>query len=366
MKNMDCDFCLSKKVCVSFLTCGFLLLSSSGIISADTINGNQENRETQVTMNTNNNDSVRTTTNDLEETNRNNLSVGNNSKSEAPTSSINSYQLANFTSKSPTVNGIMNQNGQNYYYLNGQKQTNYFLNQDGKVYYFGADGARYTNQFLNQDGKVYYFDNGGVMYQNKWYYNWGHSYYFGTDGARYTNQFLNQDGKVYYFDNDGVMYQNKWYYNWGHSYYFKNDGSRATNETLNINNVTYTFDSEGIASSNKASQIVSIAKQQLGKPYVWGATGPNSFDCSGLVQYVYKQIGITLPRTTYQQEYQGKAVSLNELQPGDLLFWGNYGSAYHVAIYIGNGNFIQAPTSGQSVKITNMNYYRPNFARRIL
>lgn len=87
------------------------------------------------------------------------------------------------------------------------------------------------------------------------------------------------------------MYQNKWYYNWGHAYYFKNDGSRATNETLNINNVTYTFDSEGIASSNKASQIVSIATQQLGKPYVWGATGSNSFDCSGLVQYVYKQIG---------------------------------------------------------------------------
>lgn len=205
------------------------------------------------------------------------------------------------------MEGIFDQNGQNYYYLNGQKQTDYFLQSA-----------------------------------------------------------LNQDGKVYYFDNDGVMYQNKWYYNWGHAYYFKNDGSRATNETLNINNVIYTFDSEGIASLNKASQIVSIATQQLGKPYVWGATGPNSFDCSGLVQYVYKQIGINLPRTTYQQEYQGKAVSLNELQPGDLLFWGNYGSAYHVAIYIGNGNFIQAPTSGQSVKITNMNYYRPNFARCIL
>lgn len=73
-----------------------------------------------------------------------------------------------------------------------------------------------------------------------------------------------------------------------------------------------------------------------------------------------------MPRTTYQQEYQGKAVSLNELQPGDLLFLGNYGSAYHVAIYIGNGNFIQVPTSGQSVKITNMNYYRSSFTRRIL
>lgn len=204
------------------------------------------------------------------------------------------------------------------------------------------------------------------MYQNKWYYNWGNSYYFGSDGARYTNQFLNQNGKVYYFGDGGVMYQNKWYYNWGHSYYFKSDGARATNETLTIDGISYYFDNEGIAHSNKASQVVSIAKQQLGKPYIWGATGPNAFDCSGLVQYVYRQVGISLPRTTYQQEYQGKAVSLNSLQLGDLLFWGNYGSAYHVAIYIGDGNFIQAPTKGQSVKVTNIKYYQPTFARRIL
>ncbi|WP_310735835.1 C40 family peptidase [Limosilactobacillus balticus] len=130
------------------------------------------------------------------------------------------------------------------------------------------------------------------------------------------------------------------------------------------NRIDYWYNNKII--SNKAAQVVNIAHQQLGKPYVWGATGPNSFDCSGLVQYVYRQIGINLPRTTYQQEYQGTAVSLNALQPGDLLFWGSYGSAYHVAIYIGNGDFIQAPQPGEQVKITNMSYYHPDFARRIL
>lgn len=117
---------------------------------------------------------------------------------------------------------------------------------------------------------------------------------------------------------------------------------------------------------NKAQQVVAIARQQLGKPYQGGATGPNSFDCSGLVQYVYNQVGISLPRTTYQQEYSGYAVSLSNLQPGDLLFWGNYGSAYHVAIYTGNGNMLFAPQPGQNVKEEPISWWMPSFARRVL
>ncbi|WP_316410027.1 C40 family peptidase [Lacticaseibacillus paracasei] len=87
--------------------------------------------------------------------------------------------------------------------------------------------------------------------------------------------------------------------------------------------------------------VVNLAKQQLGKPYAWGATGPNSFDCSGLTQYVFAHaVGVNLPRVTWQQETVGKDVSLNALLPGDLLFWGSRGSTYHVAIYIGDGNMI--------------------------
>ncbi|ASN60017.1 C40 family peptidase [Latilactobacillus curvatus] len=121
------------------------------------------------------------------------------------------------------------------------------------------------------------------------------------------------------------------------------------------------------ATTNQQQAVVNFAKQQLGKPYVWGAAGPNSFDCSGLVQYVFSNaVGISLPRVTTQQENMGTAVSLNDLQPGDLLFWGNKGSSYHDAIYIGDGNFIHAPEPGDVVKITNMKYFYPSFARRVL
>lgn len=118
--------------------------------------------------------------------------------------------------------------------------------------------------------------------------------------------------------------------------------------------------------SSQATKIISIARQQLGKPYQYGAAGPNSFDCSGLVQYVFGKVGISLPRTTYEQEKMGYEVSLNNLQPGDLLFWGNRGSSYHVAIYTGNGNMLYAPEPGQNVKEIQMKYWMPSFARRIL
>lgn len=119
-------------------------------------------------------------------------------------------------------------------------------------------------------------------------------------------------------------------------------------------------------SQSKAQQIISIARQQLGKPYQYGAAGPNSFDCSGLVQYVFAQVGISMPRVTTQQETVGYAVSLNNLQPGDLLFWGNRGNSYHVAIYTGNGYMLYSPEPGQNVKEIQMKYWMPSFARRVI
>jgi len=113
--------------------------------------------------------------------------------------------------------------------------------------------------------------------------------------------------------------------------------------------------------------VVNKALSYLGVPYVWGGTSPSGFDCSGLVQYVYQHAaGISLPRVTYQQEYCGQEVSLSALQLGDLLFFGTRGSTHHVAIYIGNNQFVHAPKPGDVVKVTNMSYYYPSFARRIL
>lgn len=100
--------------------------------------------------------------------------------------------------------------------------------------------------------------------------------------------------------------------------------------------------------SEARNKIVQLAKAQLGKPYVWGASGPSSFDCSGLVYYVYKNaVNISVPRKSSVQATFGKYVSVNNLKPGDLIFWGK--PVTHVGIYIGDGNVIHAPEPGQSV-----------------
>jgi len=124
-----------------------------------------------------------------------------------------------------------------------------------------------------------------------------------------------------------------------------------------------------MASSMTSDQqkVVNEARKHLGKPYVLGAKGPNSFDCSGLVQYVYKNsVNMTVSAPTTTQEKLGKEVSLSDLQPGDLLFYGSRGATYHVAIYSGNGNMIYAPQPGQKVKEAAVSGYKPDFARRIL
>jgi peptidoglycan DL-endopeptidase CwlO len=98
--------------------------------------------------------------------------------------------------------------------------------------------------------------------------------------------------------------------------------------------------------------VVSVAYAQLGKPYEWGAAGPDSFDCSGLVMYCYAVgEGIDLPHSSYAQADCGTPVGVSELQPGDILGFRGWG---HVGLYVGGGNFIQAPCTGDVVKITSL------------
>ncbi|MHB8842167.1 MAG: C40 family peptidase, partial [Candidatus Aquicultor sp.] len=97
-----------------------------------------------------------------------------------------------------------------------------------------------------------------------------------------------------------------------------------------------------------------IAMNELGKPYSWGANGPGSFDCSGLTSYVYGQVGVSLPHSSRAQYGCGQHVSRDELQAGDLVFFAHGGSISHVGIYVGGGNFIHAPRTGDVVKISNL------------
>ncbi|MDD6406600.1 MAG: LysM peptidoglycan-binding domain-containing protein [Lactobacillus equicursoris] len=122
------------------------------------------------------------------------------------------------------------------------------------------------------------------------------------------------------------------------------------------------------SSSTAASSanITAYALTFLGVPYVWGGTTPSGFDCSGYVQYVYSHFGINVGRTTYTQQYAGTKISVASAQAGDLYFWGSYGSAYHVAIALGGGQYVMAPAPGQVVKTGNVSSYTPSFAVRVL
>lgn len=125
---------------------------------------------------------------------------------------------------------------------------------------------------------------------------------------------------------------------------------------------------KSVQATGDASAIVTLAEAQLGKNYVWGGTGANGFDCSGLTSYVYsKAAGVNIGRTTYDQVKQGTSVSMKNLQPGDLLFWGSASAPYHVGIYVGNNQYIHAATPGQGViKQSLSSYFYPSAAKRIL
>ncbi len=100
------------------------------------------------------------------------------------------------------------------------------------------------------------------------------------------------------------------------------------------------------------SEVVNIAKRYLGTPYKWGGNGPNSFDCSGFTRYVFRQVGVNLPRVSRQQINVGQRVSRQDLQPGDLVFFGR--PIHHVGIYVGGGRYIHSPRTGDVVSIDPM------------
>ncbi|RHX66628.1 C40 family peptidase [Lactobacillus delbrueckii] len=122
--------------------------------------------------------------------------------------------------------------------------------------------------------------------------------------------------------------------------------------------------------TTKRNRVVKLAKKQVGKRYVYGATGPNAFDCSGLTSYVYSHaIGKYISRTTYSQVYQGKTVKVStaSLKKGDLLFWGSKSSPYHVGIYVGGGQYVHAATPSQGVRKQYLSsYFWPSTAKRVI
>lgn len=267
-------------------------------------------------------------------------------------------------------NGLKLENGKYYYYKNGVKQkgwvkdgdkTYYLLKDytlakkmwrtiDGKKYYFKADGDLLRNTFREIDGKVYRFYSDGRVSPNKC-------------GKVLKCDFLNvresasNSAKVVekIYTNDFVEIKET-----KSSWYKVNTESGKTGW---VNSSYVTIPGE---MSAKAEAALKVAKAQMGKPYRWGATGPSSFDCSGLMYYSYKNgANVKLPRTSREQSKFGKKVSKSELKPGDLVFFGKGNSVSHVGMYIGNDQYIHAPQTGDVVKVSKLSARKMIVARRV-
>lgn len=145
-----------------------------------------------------------------------------------------------------------------------------------------------------------------------------------------------------------------------------NEVSSGQDEQTETSSTSSSGNSSSSSSSSIGDKLVSLAKSKLGCKYVWGATGPNTFDCSGLTSWCYKQVGITIPRTSLAQSKGGKSVSKSNLQPGDLLFWKTTSAEVgHVGMYVGNNQFIHAPNKSKPVKYDSLSnsYYSSRFVR---
>ena len=131
---------------------------------------------------------------------------------------------------------------------------------------------------------------------------------------------------------------------------------------LSITEVLY---GEGV--SDVRMELCEYAKQFVGNPYVWGGTSlTNGADCSGFVLSVFKEYGVSLPHSSVSQSKQGTAIDIDEVLPGDLLFYSNGSTINHVALYIGNGQVVHASSPKSGIKISKYNYRTPVKARRIL
>ncbi|MFI9099938.1 C40 family peptidase [Streptomyces fildesensis] len=146
--------------------------------------------------------------------------------------------------------------------------------------------------------------------------------------------------------------------------------SRSSERTkLSVSSSSSSSSSKVSSAASKASgsmaSVISFLQAQVGKAYVMGGTGPSSYDCSGLVQAAFKTIGVELPRTSQEQSNTGTPVSISSLQVGDLVFWGGQGSAYHVGVYIGGDQYLDAANPSTGIGVHDMSWSMPDFATRV-
>ncbi|MFJ5261581.1 C40 family peptidase [Streptomyces sp. NPDC088387] len=144
------------------------------------------------------------------------------------------------------------------------------------------------------------------------------------------------------------------------------DAERTTLTTTSNGGGVESGSDLSVPSSGSVATVISFLKAQLGDAYVMGATGPSAWDCSSLVQAAYKQVGVDLPRVSQDQSMVGTEVGTSNLQVGDILYWGGKGSAYHVGVYVGNGQYLDAANPSKGVVIQDLSGYPASGAVRVL
>ncbi|MFI6339520.1 C40 family peptidase [Streptomyces sp. NPDC050535] len=142
--------------------------------------------------------------------------------------------------------------------------------------------------------------------------------------------------------------------------------SERTTLSASASTSTSTTSTVSAPASGSVATVIAFLKAQVGDAYVMGGTGPNSWDCSGLVQAAFKQAGVDLPRVSGDQSVAGTPVSLSNLAVGDILYWGSAGSAYHVGVYIGDGQYLDAANPSKGVVIQDLSGYPASGAVRVL
>ena len=269
--------------------------------------------------------------------------------------------------RTATKNGLIQENGKWYYYKDGKKQKGWVKDGD-KTYYLLKDYTLATKMWRTIDGKKYYFKADGDMVKSCFREIDGKIYRFFSDGTVSPSEV----GKI-----TGIDKLNVW---------SSTDSSKKIVTSVKKNDcveiketkngwhkvVTEDFKTGWVKASyvtipgDKISKVIDTVMDQMGKPYRWGATGPSSFDCSGLMYYSFKKgANKTIPRTSREQSRYGKKVSKSELQPGDLVFFGSGNSVSHVGMYIGDDKYVHAPQTGDVVKISKLSSRKMITARRI-
>lgn len=289
------------------------------------------------------------------------------------------------------------------YYLKGVKQRGW-VKSFSRWYYMDGNYTMRTNAWLKSYSRWYYFKSNGVMAKNESVRINGVNYWFNGAGVCTTNQaksansntsqatvasvdFLNVRstasvgdnviGKIYTGQKVTVLAEsNGWtrisangMTGWVGSGYLVNSAQPVQEITSGVKAQSISSYSSPTTSNSRVNAILKTAYAQIGKPYTWGATGPNSFDCSGLTSYAFRVGGnVSLPRVSRAQATVGTTVSYSNLRAGDLVFfaYGDTSDITHVGIYVGNGSYIHAPQPGENVKVSPLSPGSMVTAKRII